>query len=694
MFPLNIGYLASYLLQDFSDDVEVKLFKFPNDFIQGLKDDPPEIVGFSHYIWNADINSHLASLVKKISRNTLNIFGGPNIDYTDDGIKRFFNRNPNCDLYVPYQGERPFKNIVSDYILSGRDNNKLYRGELDGTFKYDKPRDIIIKGRPLERIKEPDSINSPYLTGLFDEFFETNLIPIVETNRGCPFRCTFCAQGLSSFNSLNYFSYERVIDEIKYVAKKVKKTKLLHFADANFGIVNRDIDIARACMEFREQYGYPLKVSSNYAKNRPPEKMIEIGKLFGETAVIVSLQSLDDYVLQRVKRKNIKTSNFKEIIKNVNKLGGLSGTEIILGLPGETKESHCETIKELFDMNASYIIAYNALILEGTELSDEKYSGDFECTTKFRLIDSSFGEYFAPLSQAHNVTGSYNNDILSFEVEEGIRSTDTMTEDEILNFRPVHWLIQFMWNYRFYYDFLKYVQFLGINPYNYITRMIKLSTETKLGGVNKILNEFRQEAMDEWFDSVEELRDHYSKTENLSELKDGIYGKMNGKYIFKVLVEIKSEFEAFLLEVVRDFPELCNKINVFEELISFHSNNILEFSGDIGDIQKIKCLYSNYNIFGWRESSHSSDLETYFSNNSYEYIFELTDATIDSLNSFMSQYKHSNLNLTLRKMSEYMPIKDFFYSIRVGAAGHSGSKSNGTASNLIEIQEGRQGVGQ
>ena len=51
----------------------------------------------------------------------------------------------------------------------------------------------------VDRISDLETIPSPYLTGILDEFFETNLIPIIETNRGCPYRCTFIAQGLYLF---------------------------------------------------------------------------------------------------------------------------------------------------------------------------------------------------------------------------------------------------------------------------------------------------------------------------------------------------------------------------------------------------------------------------------------------------------------------------------------------------------------
>ncbi len=620
MFPLNIGYIGAYSKKLFEENIEVELFKYPEDFIKRFKEEKADLVGFSNYTWSADLNNKISAWVKRNSPETVIVYGGPNINYSQTGYQKFFSTHQSVDFYVLYQGEIAFVNILKRIIDKGLELGVLKSEPIDGVVFYDKGKDIAIQGNLIPRIKDLDSIPSPYLTGILDKFFETNLIPIAETNRGCPYRCTYCCQGFSSHSQIEFFDLERVKKELQYIADKVKNTNILIFADSNFGILERDIEIARHIAELMEKTGYPRKVSMNWAKNQP--KIFEIAKILNNINLIISLQSLDEEVLKNIKRQNMQLSIFKDIIDRVNQEGGMSGTEIILALPGETKKSHLASLRKLFDWNVSYIICYNCLILEGSEMSLTRENGEFKCQTKFRLIDNSFGKY---------------GEILSFEAEEGIRSLPTMSEEEILYFRPVHWLIQFLWNYRFYYDLLKYLQSLGINPLDYIVKLIdNVENHETPEKIKEIFQEFKEAARGEWFNSPEELKQYYSQSRNIQWLKEGNYGKMNSKYIFKVLLEAKDNFEEYLYDTaVNSYPVCNDNREKIGKIIKLLSATIIDFNKN------------------WEKIPQE--------NRSYLY---LPDEQRKSLRILLKQYEHENKNVTLRKMSEFMDIRDFFYKVK------------------------------
>ena len=74
MFPLNIGFIAAWVKKEFPEMVDVEIFKYPNDFIEKFKKEKPDLVGFSNYTWNADLNNKLSTWVKSLSPETIVVF--------------------------------------------------------------------------------------------------------------------------------------------------------------------------------------------------------------------------------------------------------------------------------------------------------------------------------------------------------------------------------------------------------------------------------------------------------------------------------------------------------------------------------------------------------------------------------------------------------------------------------------------
>ena len=86
-----------------------------------------------------------------------------------------------------------------------------------------------------------------------------------------------------------------------------------------------------------------------------------------------------------------------------------------------------------------------------------------------------------------------------------------MPVKELLNFRRVHWLIWFMWNYRFFYDFLKIFQSHGVNPIDFIKAFMESLDSSERGKVKQINDDFYKETYGEFHDSPKALREHFLK---------------------------------------------------------------------------------------------------------------------------------------------------------------------------------------
>ena len=83
--------------------------------------------------------------------------------------------------------------------------DEVLKNEIDGCVSLD-PDGKLKYTIPVLRIKHLDEIPSPYTTGLMDKFFDGKLTPMLQTNRGCPFKCTFCTDGKDEVNKVNHLA--------------------------------------------------------------------------------------------------------------------------------------------------------------------------------------------------------------------------------------------------------------------------------------------------------------------------------------------------------------------------------------------------------------------------------------------------------------------------------------------------------
>jgi len=92
---------------------------------------------------------------------------------------------------------------------------------------------------------------------------------------------------------------EQVYNEITYIKEKSAKQKAWIFCDANFGILPRDIDIAKAIRVVMDSVGFPAQVTIWHSKNTS-HRNIEIVKTIGGLhSGYVAIQSTDEEVLKK-----------------------------------------------------------------------------------------------------------------------------------------------------------------------------------------------------------------------------------------------------------------------------------------------------------------------------------------------------------------------------------------------------------
>ena len=322
---------------------------------------------FSHYIWNDRYNRRLCQKLKSRFPNAISIHGGPSIPKRENAIKQFFQELPEADLLVHGEGENSLLQILRALVAQPRTMPKQMPMDalmaIGNVSTADLHADCAARAADLNLDNLPAPNLDPILQGAFW------LASIIETNRGCPYSCSFCDWGSLTKQKIRQFSLARIQTDIDWAAQQ--KIEVMYVADANFGILPRDIDIAHYIAAKKRETGFPRKLCVNYAKNAT-ERVVQIEKIFqdiGVSAGIVAIQTTDPATLAAVQRANIRTDKLAELVSEFHRLRIPVTTDLLLGLPGGNYDSFVRDLQWCFD-HAIHTNVYCLQVLPNSELGD------------------------------------------------------------------------------------------------------------------------------------------------------------------------------------------------------------------------------------------------------------------------------------------------------------------------------------
>jgi len=117
VFPLNVGFVATYCKKLFGDQVDITIFKYIEDLDKAIHTSPPTILGMSCYCWNRNVDIEMFKMLLKKNPHALTVMGGPNFPADAPSQQKFFDEYQEVDVYVPIDGEMGFANIVKQMIV-------------------------------------------------------------------------------------------------------------------------------------------------------------------------------------------------------------------------------------------------------------------------------------------------------------------------------------------------------------------------------------------------------------------------------------------------------------------------------------------------------------------------------------------------------------------------------------------------
>ncbi len=409
--PYASGCIAAYAFDDETVKSRCRLggFVYTHEpiaqAVERLKD--PFIVAFSCSVWNYEYNKALARELKKAYPSAVVVFGGHNV-LRDFGT---FDECPEADVLIYREGEEAFRKLVL-CLLSGDllENVENIAYKKDGEYFKTSEKSFCLSEYP-----------SPYLNGIFDGIADgnTNFSAILETNRGCPFKCSFCDWGTLG-SRVRLFPMERIKAEVDWIA--AHGIEYVYCADGNFGLFDRDEEIAEYIISSKKATGYPKNFRVCFTKNRT-DFVKKICMRFNEygldKAQTLSFQSLSPVVLENIGRKNISLDHFRELMNEYSRCGISTSSELILGLPGETKESFTQGICDLLEYGQHKAIqVYTCDLLPNSDMGSPDYVERFGIET----VKTPFFQAHCSVHEKHEIQ-EYNSTVIktnSMSVEDWI----------------------------------------------------------------------------------------------------------------------------------------------------------------------------------------------------------------------------------------------------------------------------------
>lgn len=324
-------------------------------------------IAVSAYVWNEFCLNPLLELIVNKGFKGKFVAGGYQITYAQkDELKEKY---PLIDIFISGQGESAIVEV------------------LNNTSEYD--------GKAVVKTPDYENLISPYVSGVIEIDSCVKKVRM-ETKRGCPYKCTFCAhRDLGSGKSVNRLEKRRYVDELHLFKKSgIERINVID------PIFNMKIDESIEFIDQIKSVGlskteFTFQCRMEYlAKNGQDSFLKAVSEI--NAHLEFGLQTVIRSEYEVIERKNDR----KKIEMALEKLSEFNisfEVSLIYGLPNQTVDSFKESIDFLKDRGCNSIVAFPLMLLKGTELFNQK--------EKWGFVEEEIGEYRIPTVVSSNTFG-------------------------------------------------------------------------------------------------------------------------------------------------------------------------------------------------------------------------------------------------------------------------------------------------
>jgi anaerobic magnesium-protoporphyrin IX monomethyl ester cyclase len=365
-YSLAFAFLQAYLTKsEHYEDLEFCHLRYyqsvdPARVEQDIIDSEPDVLAVSCYVWNIDTVLEVLPGFRKKLPNARTVLGGPEfMPGSQTWSMARMEEHPAIDVIVVGEGEITFLELIEAFIAdAGPEQLSEIRGLIhrgaDGAPVLNPPRPII---------KDLNDIPSPYLSGIVDLSRLEGQLVAIETQRGCPFDCSYCNYQKGN-RTTRFFDVDRVLAELDLILQH--RPKHLYLMDPTFNTRRqRAKDILVEIAKMKERYGVETTVGSEMFPENLDEELLALCKKAGMNFLELGIQSLTPEALKFMGRHRNEEKLFQNLDFSLE--AGLTiSPQIIYGLPGDDLASFFRTFDRIYSLPSHDLQIFHLGILPGT----------------------------------------------------------------------------------------------------------------------------------------------------------------------------------------------------------------------------------------------------------------------------------------------------------------------------------------
>lgn len=299
----------------------------------------------------------------KLSSNKKIIVGGPHVTFEPE---RSLRECPYIDIVVRGEGEYTALELAQKEF---RDLESI-RGITYWSGQQIKSNPDRERIQNLDELPFPARHLFPFKLYRQGAFFNTGIknkeTAVMNTARGCPNRCKYCASVHFWGTTVKFRSAENMVQEIEHLQKEYR-TKQIAFLDDMF---------TAHPPRLKEFCGLLIKKKIKirwwcYSRiNTLDKDLMKLMKKAGCYALNFGVESGNEEILKRI-NKNITKKKTWEVFQAAKELGLLVHASFMVGLPGDNKETTRQTINWAIKLNPHIALFCITTPFPGTELHQE-----------------------------------------------------------------------------------------------------------------------------------------------------------------------------------------------------------------------------------------------------------------------------------------------------------------------------------